>query len=86
MEYISSRKFDKQFAKLSEKIKNQCVERIKIFIDNPFHETLNNHRLAGKYTGCRSINMTGDIRIIYEMVENDTARFLIIGSHSELYK
>ncbi len=86
MLYFSSRKFDRQFSKFSEKIKNQCIDRIEIFVKNPYDEILNNHNLGGAYTGCRSINMTGDIRIIYEITEDNMAHFLKIGTHSELYK
>ena len=86
MEYLSSKKFDKQFAKFPKVIKYKCTEKIKIFVKNPYDETLNNHNLGGKYEGCRSINMTGDIRIIYEITTENIAYFLTIGSHSELYK
>lgn len=86
MLYFSSRKFDKQFAKFSKKIKNQCISRIETFVQSPFDEIFNNHVLGGKYKNCRSINMTGDIRIIYEMTSENLAHFLEIGTHSELYK
>jgi addiction module RelE/StbE family toxin len=86
MQYFPSRRFDKQFHKLSQKIKNQTIERIQLFIENPFSPILNNHTLGGKYLGCQSINVTGDIRIIYEIVGDNLAHFLEIGSHSELYK
>lgn len=86
MNYIPSKKFDKQFAKLPGKIKVLCLERIKIFIKNPHDQILNNHMLSGDYKDFRSINVTGDIRIIYEMVDRDVAHFIEIGSHSELYK
>ena len=86
MQYFSSRKFDKQFSKLSQKIKSQTMERIQIFIENPFHPILNNHSIHHPYGGCQSINITGDIRIIYEILEDGIAYFLEIGSHNELYK
>ena len=86
MQYFPSRRFDKKFNKLSQKIKNQTIERIQLFIENPFNPILNNHSLGGKYLGCQSINVNGDIRIIYEILDKNTAYFLEIGSHSELYK
>jgi addiction module RelE/StbE family toxin len=86
MRYISSKKFDKNFSKFPKKLKDQFIEKIQIFIRNPFDEILNNHALSGKYKGCRSINMTGDIRIIYEVTESGMAYFIKIGSHSELYR
>lgn len=85
MQYISSKKFDKQFAKLPNKIKELFYEKIIIFQTNPFHPVLNNHSVHYPYDGCRSINITNDIRSLYEPVDN-IALFIRIGSHSELYK
>ncbi len=85
MKYFSSKKFDKQFTKLPEKIKNQYIERIQIFVQDPNDIILNNHSVHYLYEGCRSINISGDVRALYEMVD-DTALFVRIGTHSELYK
>ena len=85
MKYLSSKKFDRNFGKLPKKIKKQCIKRMEIFIQNPFDPILNNHRLTGGYENYRSINITGDIRAIYES-RDELALFVRIGSHSELYK
>ena len=50
-----------------------------------FHPLLNNHSLGGEYNGCRSINITGDIRAIF-YVKTDVVVFINIGSHPELYE
>ena len=47
---------------------------------------LNNHPLGGKYRDCRSIDISGDFRAIYELVEKDIAYFVILDKHSNLYK
>lgn len=77
--------FDKRFAKLSAKVQKRAAERIKLFSTYPFNELLNNHALIGKYLGCRSINITGNFRAIYEPVSEDAALFIDIGTHSQLY-
>ncbi len=77
--------FRKQYKKLSTKTKERFNERLVIFKDNPLTLELNNHTLHGKYAGCRSINVTGDIRAIYEVRERGI-RFLDIDTHSNLYK
>lgn len=86
MQYLSSRKFDKKFSKFPEKIKNQCIDKIKIFIQNPYHPALNNHALHGKYLGYRSINISGDLRAVYKMQAENVALFIDIDSHANLYK
>ena len=79
-----SRRFKKQYQKLPKNIQARVDARIRLFIADPFNEILWNHPLSGEYSNCRSINMTGDYRIIYE--ENDgIIGFLLIGTHDELY-
>mgnify|MGYP001574237301 CR=1 FL=1 len=77
--------FKKKVSKLPKYIKVKLASRIRLFWDNPKNPILNNHRLHGKYDGYRSINITGDYRVIYEEVGNNTIRLIDIGTHSELY-
>jgi addiction module RelE/StbE family toxin len=85
MQYLSSKKFDKQLKKLPQKTKKHFYEKMMIFQTDPFHPVLNNHSVHYPYEGCRSINITGDFRALYEMI-GDTVLFIRVGTHSELYK
>jgi len=78
--------FEKKYKKLSAKLKSQVKERNKVFSENPFDPILNNHALQGKYSGYRSLNVTGNLRIIYRFLNKDTVLFVDIDSHSNLYK
>lgn len=83
--HIYHRDFDKSYKKQTDEVKRAFKERRNLlFIDNG-HPLLNNHPLQGKWHGCWSINVTGDVRAIYE-VEGFIAIFLDIGSHSQLYR
>ncbi len=86
MRYSTSKKFDKQFSKLPESVKEKAITRLRIFIADPFETNLNNHPLSGTFSDCRSINITADIRAVYKTVEEDLVYFVAIGSHSELYR
>ncbi|OHA23272.1 MAG: hypothetical protein A3G52_00660 [Candidatus Taylorbacteria bacterium RIFCSPLOWO2_12_FULL_43_20] len=77
--------FRKQYKKLSIKMQGKFNERLIKFKDNPLVPELNNHSLHGKYGRCRSINITEDLRVIYEVREKGV-RFLDIDTHSNLYK
>jgi len=59
-------------------------ERMELFLKNPTHFSLNNHSVDRVYSGCRSINITGDYRAIFFMKEG-VAIFVNVGTHSELY-
>lgn len=79
-----SSQFKKQYKKLSEKIKIQTKTRINILIEDEFSPILKNHKLHGEFSKYRSINITGDIRVVYRKTTNGFY-FFAIGSHSKLY-
>jgi addiction module RelE/StbE family toxin len=80
-----SRSFKKDYKKLSFKLRNQLRERLLLFQENQFNPLLNNHCVHHPYEGCQSINISGDMRALFE-INNNTALFLRVGTHSELYK
>ena len=85
MQYILSKRFEKDFIKLTPATKKKAIATLKLFTKDPQNPTLRNHGLSGKWKGHFSINVTGDTRAIYFVIENDVVRFVAIGSHSELY-
>ncbi len=85
MQYILSKRFEKDFAKLPPTTKKKALATFEKFIENPQNPSLRNHSLSGKWKGHFSINVTGDTRAIYFVIEDDIVRFIAIGSHSELY-
>jgi addiction module RelE/StbE family toxin len=90
MQVRFSREFRKSYLKTDKKIRLNIDKRIKIFLKNPFDPQLNNHALTGKYSGRRSINITGDWRAIYtldaEKGDRPIAIFEALGTHSQLYQ
>lgn len=85
MQYILSKRFEKDFAKLLPATKKKAIATLEQFTKDPQNPTLRNHGLSGKWKGHFSINVTGDTRAIYFAIEDDMVRFVAIGSHSELY-
>lgn len=78
------KRFIKQYKKLHSKLQSKFDERLKIFVSNPSSSELNNHPLHGEYLGYRSINITGDLRAVYE-IRAEAVKFLFIDTHSNLY-
>jgi addiction module RelE/StbE family toxin len=76
--------FKKKFKKLPTKVQIKFEVRLDIFIKNPFDPVLYNHAVGRAYPGCRSINITGDYRAIYQE-RNETIVFITIGTHPDLY-
>ena len=85
MQYVLSKRFEKNFAKLPKKLKTKAIDQLALFVVDPMDARLNNHALSGKWSDYRSINITGDIRAIYTPLEEGIARFVDIGSHAQLY-
>lgn len=87
MEIEYSPHFRKQFEKASQKVKKAFYGRLNQFIKNPFQPMLRNHKLTGKLSKYRSINITGDWRALFSESENgEKVTFEFLGTHSQLYK
>ena len=78
--------FLKKYIKLRPGDKQKFKERRDLFLNDPFSPILNNHALEGKFKGYRSINIGGDLRVVYKLVADDIALFVTIDTHSNLYK
>jgi addiction module RelE/StbE family toxin len=76
--------FKKQYKILDGKKQKKFTERLRLFKDDEYNELLNNHKLNSPYKGCRSINISGDLRAIYYKKESKVY-FIAIGTHSGLY-
>jgi len=85
MDVFLTKNFSKQYQKLPQRLQEKVEERLGLFSLNPFDTTLRNHALKGSRKGSWSINITGDYRALYT-VQDDTAIFIAIGTHAELYR
>ena len=87
MRICFSPNFDRQFAqRLTKQQQVQVLDAIEQFIDNSNHEDLRNHPLKGNWAGHRSLSIGGDLRLHFQMLDGDTAYFVAVGSHEQLYQ
>ena len=83
--FSHTKKFKKNLKKLDVKIIKAFKSRFVIFQKNEYAPILNNHPLQAEYADCKSINITGNYRMVYKRI--DSLYILIdIGTHSELYE
>ncbi len=78
------RKFKKSFKKQSRKIQQSFFKVLDVFIHDEFHYSLNNHALQGNMLGVRSFDITGNVRVHYEIF-NNMIILINIGTHAQLY-
>ncbi|MCH8224916.1 MAG: type II toxin-antitoxin system mRNA interferase toxin, RelE/StbE family [Chloroflexi bacterium] len=83
---IFSRAFKKKYKKLPLKDRGRFDERLQLFEKNMFSPALRNHALHGTYSKYRSIDVTGDLRALYETVDNKAVCFIDIDTHHNLYE
>jgi addiction module RelE/StbE family toxin len=86
MKIVLHKNVKKRYKKFTKSERRQFKERRNLFLENPFHPLLYNHALHGIYAGCRSINITGNLRAIYEEIDKDTVHVIACGTHAELYE
>lgn len=86
MKIILHRNFKRQYKKLKEGERRKFKTRRNLFLENPLHPLLNNHALHGEYRDFRSINVGGNLRVIYKEIDSRTVHFILIDTHSNLYE
>ncbi len=86
MRFLYSNQYVKQFKKQQKNLQNKIYTRLQVFIEDEFHPQLNNHQLHGKYSEYRSINITGDNRLLYKRISTEVVYLGLLGTHSELYE
>ncbi|TSC61637.1 MAG: Uncharacterized protein G01um101448_624 [Parcubacteria group bacterium Gr01-1014_48] len=85
MELRYSSAFKKQYKKLPKRTREQFKKRLTLFLKDDREVRLHIHKLAGVYDGLWSMNVTGEIRAVFDQGVPDVVLFVAIGSHSELY-
>lgn len=67
------------------KLKIKFAKQIRLWQINKNHPQLNDHKLIGKKSEYRAFSITGDIRVIYRLVSENTVEFYDVGSHNQVY-
>ena len=83
-----TRRFLKNFNKRikpNKKLSNKFDKRVTLFINNPHHPLLRTHQLTGTKQNLHAFSITGDIRVIYQLISPSDAIFIDIGSHNQVY-
>ncbi len=85
MRFISSTRFRRHYRKLPTHLQDRTDERLELLLRDPFNPLLNNHPLHGVRRTDRSINVTGDYRVVYRETESSAYLLIDIGTHDDLY-
>jgi len=67
------------------KLDKQFTARLKLFKDDTKNQILRDHALEGEKQDYRAFSITGDIRVVYSLLDENTALFVDVGSHNQVY-
>jgi len=85
MEIKISPRFEKNYKRLPNHIKEKAKEKEHIFRDNPFNSRLKTHKLSGKDKECWAFWVDNSYRIKFIFLSIGEVLFLDIGTH-DIYK
>ena len=78
-------KFERQYKKLPEQIRESAKEKEYIFRNNPFDPRLDIHKLHGKDKNAWAFSITRSYRIKFIFLTESIVLLLEIGTH-DIYK
>ena len=68
----------------NQNLAQRFKKRLELFLSNPLHPLLRNHKLTGAKKDLRSFSVTGDIRVLYYQ-DGETIYLVDIGTHNQVY-
>lgn len=74
----------KRRIKVFPKLHTQFLNRIELFKTDRTNPSLKDHQLTGDKSEYRAFSITGDMRVIYKISE-DEVKFYDVGSHNQVY-
>lgn len=75
-----------QLNKKDKRLVAKIEKQIKLFESNPKHPSLRTHKLTGNLANRWSISISKGLRMVYLVLKEDTAYFVDLGTHDEVYK
>ena len=85
MRIVYERPFERQYKKLATSLQDKIWKRFELLTLHPANSLLNNHKLNPPYGGYRSINVTGNVRLIYKKDDTQTYYLRAVGTHHQLF-
>jgi len=85
MKIFYTKKFEREYKKLTKEVKLKIELRLNVFRKNPHTQTLKTHKLSGELADFWSFSVDFNHRIVFEFVDNGNIFFHSVGNH-DIYK
>lgn len=86
MKFKYNKDFHKSFKQLPASIKKKFFNKLKLFIQNHTHPSLNLEKLEPKILNKWSLRIDRNYRLIFEFLKENTILLIDIGHHHKIYK
>jgi mRNA-degrading endonuclease YafQ of YafQ-DinJ toxin-antitoxin module len=91
--FAATKQFDKAFASLPARQKDKVRQVLTDALTDIHASLLHLHQLTGDWDGAYSLNVGGDLRILFDVVDEQDAGgqtltvgvLIIVGTHAQLY-
>ena len=81
MKIFYTKKFEREYKKISKDLRLKTESREVIFRKNPFNIILKTHKLSGRLEGFWSFSVDFKNRVVFEVIDEKTVFFHSIGNH-----
>jgi addiction module RelE/StbE family toxin len=75
----------KKTIKARPNLRNRIIQCLELFTNNPFHQSLNTHKLSGKMKDLWAFVVEDDCRIVFRFLDDGKVMLIDIGKHDEVY-
>lgn len=86
IEIVVTAEFERGYSDLPVPIQRKAERRQKLFVENPFHPSLETEKLNPKSQNMWSFRIDRKYRIIFRFLDGGTVLFLGAGPHGWIYK
>jgi len=83
---VYGKAFLKSARKLPSHQQKKLADIIPTLQKNPFHPVLHTKPLSGPLSGLYSFRITRDWRVIFQFVNTDTIKLLLVGHRKDIYQ
>ena len=85
MKIFYTKKFEREYKKISRDVKLKIESKESIFRKNPHSHSLKTHKLSGQMEDFWSFSVDFKYRIVFEFINTKIVYFHSIGNH-DIYK
>lgn len=85
MQIFTTSQFDKLYKKLPIRIKTKAEQKDKIFQNDPYHPSLEAHKLHGRDSEHWAYSIDNQYRIKFMFLDDGGALYLKVGTHDKVY-